>query len=150
LGYVSRKGHTLVDTRLYLPKAWTKDKARLDKAGVPKGARGSRTRHQLALEMLANNGTYLPHSWIAGDDEMGDPTGFGVNWRPWGSGICWRCRRTRRYVIWRASPQSIAAGGVGPSVPGSASRRGVNRLRMRPGSGSMCAMGPKALWWLRR
>src|SRR4030095_11970046 len=34
LGYVSRKGHTLVDTRLYLPKAWTKDKARLDKAGV--------------------------------------------------------------------------------------------------------------------
>ena len=32
LGYVSRKGHTLVDTRLYLPKEWTKDKARLDKA----------------------------------------------------------------------------------------------------------------------
>jgi len=26
LGYVSRKGHTLVDTRLYLPKEWTKDK----------------------------------------------------------------------------------------------------------------------------
>jgi SRSO17 transposase len=25
LGYVSRKGHTLVDTRLYLPKEWTKD-----------------------------------------------------------------------------------------------------------------------------
>jgi SRSO17 transposase len=35
LGYVSRQGHTLGDTRLYLPKAWTKDKARLDKAGVP-------------------------------------------------------------------------------------------------------------------
>ena len=40
LGYVSRKGHTLVDTRLYLPKEWTKDKARLDKAGVPKAYRG--------------------------------------------------------------------------------------------------------------
>jgi SRSO17 transposase len=39
LGYVSRKGHTLVDTRLYLPKAWTKDKARLDKAGVPRAYR---------------------------------------------------------------------------------------------------------------
>jgi SRSO17 transposase len=35
LGDVSRKGHPLVDTRLYLPKAWTKEKARLDKAGVP-------------------------------------------------------------------------------------------------------------------
>jgi SRSO17 transposase len=39
LGYVSRKGHSLVDTRLYLPKEWTKDKARLDKAGVPKACR---------------------------------------------------------------------------------------------------------------
>src|SRR5262245_3478267 len=76
LGYVSRKGHTLVDTRLYLPTAWTKDKARLAKAGVPKGARGYRTRHQLALEMLAKNGAGLPHSWIAGDDELGRPYWF--------------------------------------------------------------------------
>ncbi len=76
LGYVSRKGHTLVDTRLYLPKEWTKDKARLDKAGVPKAYRGYRTRHQLALEMLAKNGAWLPHGWIAGDDEMGRPYWF--------------------------------------------------------------------------
>ena len=76
LGYVSRKGHTLVDTRLYLPKEWTKDKARLDKAGVPKACRGYRTRHQLALEMLAENGAALPHRWIAGDDEMGRPYWF--------------------------------------------------------------------------
>jgi SRSO17 transposase len=76
LGYVSRKGHTLVDTRLYLPKEWTKDKARLDKAGVPKARRGYRTRHQLALEMLVEHGTSLPHSWIAGDDEMGRPYWF--------------------------------------------------------------------------
>ena len=76
LGYVSRKGHTLVDTRLYLPKEWTKDKARLDKAGVPKAYRAYRTRHQLALEMLAKNGAALPHRWIAGDDEMGRPSWF--------------------------------------------------------------------------
>jgi SRSO17 transposase len=37
LGDVSRKGHTLVDTRLSLPQAWTKDKARRDKAGGPHG-----------------------------------------------------------------------------------------------------------------
>jgi SRSO17 transposase len=76
LGYVSRKGHTLVDTRLYLPKEWTKDKARLDKAGVPKADRAYRTRHQLALEMLEKNGAALPHRWIAGDDEMGRPSWF--------------------------------------------------------------------------
>jgi SRSO17 transposase len=76
LGYVSRKGHTLVDTRLYLPKEWTKDKARLDKAGVPKAYRAYRTRHQLALEMLEKNGASLPHRWLAGDDEMGRPYWF--------------------------------------------------------------------------
>jgi SRSO17 transposase len=76
LGYVSRKGHSLVDTRLYLPKEWSKDKARLDKAGVPKACRAYRTRHQLALEMLAKNGAALPHRWIAGDDEMGRPAWF--------------------------------------------------------------------------
>jgi SRSO17 transposase len=76
LGYVSRKGHSLVDTRLYLPKAWTKDKARLDKAGVPQASRAYRTRHQLALEMLAKNGATLPHRWLAGDDEMGRPAWF--------------------------------------------------------------------------
>src|SRR6266849_498429 len=76
LGYVSRKGHTLVDTRLSLPKAWTKEQARLDKAGVPKAFRAFRTRHQLALEILAKNGASLPHGWIAGDDEMGRPAWF--------------------------------------------------------------------------
>jgi SRSO17 transposase len=39
LGDVSSKGHTLVDQRLFRPKEWTKDKARLDKAGVPKASR---------------------------------------------------------------------------------------------------------------
>jgi SRSO17 transposase len=73
LGYVSSKGHTLVDTRLYLPKAWTKDTARLDKAGVPKAARAYRTRHQLALERLEQHGGSLPHRSLAGDDEMGRP-----------------------------------------------------------------------------
>ena len=76
LGYVSRKGHTLVDLRLSLPKAWTQEKARLAKAGVPRACRGYRTRHQLALEMLATNGAALPHRWIAGDDEMGRPSWF--------------------------------------------------------------------------
>jgi len=76
LGYVSRKGHTLVDLRLYLPKEWTREKARLQKAGVPKARRGYRTRHQLALEMLEKNGAALPHRWIAGDDEMGRPSWF--------------------------------------------------------------------------
>lgn len=76
LGYVAGEGHTLVDMRLYLPKAWTQDKARLDKAGVPTDRRGYRSRHQLALDMLETTGASLPHGWIAGDDEMGRPYWF--------------------------------------------------------------------------
>ena len=46
MGYVSGAGHALVDTRLYLHRDWTRDRARCDKAGVPNQVR-YRTRHQL-------------------------------------------------------------------------------------------------------
>lgn len=76
MGYVSGQEHALVDTRLYLPREWTQDKARCEKAGVPKDRRRHRTRHQLCLEMLAKHGEELPHRWIAGDDELGRPYAF--------------------------------------------------------------------------
>lgn len=76
LGYVSAPGPTLVALRLYLPTAWTQEKARRPKAGVPKAPRGYRTRHPLALERLEQNGTVLPHAWMAGDEEMGRPDWF--------------------------------------------------------------------------
>jgi SRSO17 transposase len=75
MAYVSRKEHALVNTRLYLPKEWAKDEGRRKEAGVPKAAK-FRTRHQLAREMLDESGGALPHSWVAGDDEMGRPSGF--------------------------------------------------------------------------
>lgn len=75
MGYVSSKEHALVDTRLYLPKEWTQDQKRMQKAGAPQGVR-HRTRHQLCLEMLKEHGGQLPHRWIAGDDEMGRPYAF--------------------------------------------------------------------------
>lgn len=36
MAYVARKGHALIKTRLYLPKEWTRDRARCRGAGVPK------------------------------------------------------------------------------------------------------------------
>lgn len=75
LGYVSRKEHALADVRLYLNKEWAKDRQRRKKCGVPREIR-FRTRHALCLEMLAEHGKTLPHSWIAGDDEMGRSSAF--------------------------------------------------------------------------
>lgn len=75
MGYVSRKEHALVDTRLYLPEEWTKDKKRCERAGIPKEIR-FRTRHELALEMLREHRAALPHRWVTGDDEMGRNSQF--------------------------------------------------------------------------
>jgi len=75
LGYVSDVEHALVDFRLYLPKEWANDRKRRKRAGVPKEIK-YQTRHELALEMLRVRGGSLPHSWVAGDDEMGRPVWF--------------------------------------------------------------------------
>jgi SRSO17 transposase len=75
MGYVSRKGHALVNTRLYLPREWTNDRRRCKAAGVPRGVR-FQTRHQHGLEMLDEQGHLLPHAWLAGDDEMGQNARF--------------------------------------------------------------------------
>jgi SRSO17 transposase len=75
LGYVSRQGHALVDSRLYLGKDWTGSRKRMNKAGVPKGVRFA-TRHELALAMLDEHGGALQHAWVAGDDEMGRSSWF--------------------------------------------------------------------------
>jgi SRSO17 transposase len=85
LGYASRAEHALVDVRLYLPKDWAHDKARRKRCGVPNQV-GYQTRQELALDMLKANGPFLPHRWIAGDDEMGRSSRFRRDLRALGEG----------------------------------------------------------------
>ena len=80
LAYVSGREHALVAMRLYLSKEWATDQKRRKKCGVPKEVR-FKTRHELALDMLQANGALLPHSWIAGDDEMGRSSKFRADLR---------------------------------------------------------------------
>ncbi len=75
MGYAARAEHALVNERLFLPRKWTRDRRRRKKCGVPKEIR-FQTRHHLALNMLDEGGEYLPHTWIAGDTEMGRSTQF--------------------------------------------------------------------------
>jgi SRSO17 transposase len=75
MGYASKVEHALVDVRLYLPKTWAKDKVRRKKCHVPEEVR-HRSRGQLALEMLQENGPLLPHAWVTGDEEFGRPSWF--------------------------------------------------------------------------
>jgi SRSO17 transposase len=83
MGYATRKEHALVNVRLYLPQEWAKKKKRRVKAGVPAAIK-FQTRHQLALEMLEECGGKLPHTWIAGDDEMGRSSRFRLDLRSLG------------------------------------------------------------------
>jgi SRSO17 transposase len=116
LAYVSRKEHALVDVRLYLNREWAKDRRRRKKCGVPRKVR-FRTRHALALEMLDEHGTALPHAWIAGDDEMGRSSAFRRDLRT----------REERYLLavpsntlvrdLEATPPAYEGRGRRPQVP---------------------------------
>lgn len=75
LGYVSNKGHALVDERLYMPRDWGRDKARRKKCRVPPGL-GFKTAAGLALDMLGERCRALPHRWIVADDEFGKGFAF--------------------------------------------------------------------------
>jgi SRSO17 transposase len=115
LGYVSRTEHAIVDVRLYLPKEWTQDRKRCRAAGVPKDQIRHRTRHDLALEMLDQRGESLPHSWIAGDDEMGRSSRFRKDLR----------ERGERYLLAVPSNTTIRDLEAQPPVYSGQGRRPV-------------------------
>jgi SRSO17 transposase len=72
--YVSPRGHYPLDLRLYLPDRWLKDKARLDKAGVPEGQRRALTKPRIALELLDRVRAEGLPGWAAVAD-----AGYGVS-----------------------------------------------------------------------
>jgi SRSO17 transposase len=80
MAYASHRERALVDVRLYLPKAWAQDRVRRERCGIPVAER-YRTRHDLALEMLKETGSLLPHGWVGGDDEMGRSSRFRAELR---------------------------------------------------------------------
>jgi SRSO17 transposase len=72
--YVSPRGHYPLDLQLYLPDSWLSDTTRLDKAGVPNEQRQSRTKQEIALELLDRvRGEGLPGRAVVAD------AGYGVS-----------------------------------------------------------------------
>lgn len=62
----------LVQGRLYLPKEWTDDKERCDKAGIPKSEQVYRTKPELSVEILKTLPPSLTYDWVGGDDLYGN------------------------------------------------------------------------------
>ena len=72
--YVSPRGHYPLAMKLYLPQVWLDDTRRLDRAGVPKQARGASTKGQIALELLDSvRAEGLPGRLVVAD------AGYGVS-----------------------------------------------------------------------
>jgi SRSO17 transposase len=74
LAYASGKGRGFIDRELYLPKAWTEDRARCRAARVPEQV-GFQTKPQLARIMLERAlDAGVPASWVTADEVYGqDP-----------------------------------------------------------------------------
>jgi SRSO17 transposase len=105
-----------VDARLYLNREWVKDKRRRKKCGVPREIR-FRTRHALALEMLAEHGKALPHAWIAGDDEMGRSSAFRRDLRTLGERYLLAVPSNTLVRDLEAEPPAYGGRGRYPQVP---------------------------------
>jgi SRSO17 transposase len=74
--YYSRKGHTFIDRKIYLPEEWCQDKQRREEAGVPKNV-VFRSKPELGLEMIRTAvQEQLPFQWVGGDSVYGDSPTF--------------------------------------------------------------------------
>ena len=75
LGYASRKGHSFLDTRLYLPETWFEETHQplRQVCGVPE-ALSYQTKPEIALDLLerALERGKLPFQWVAADELYGD------------------------------------------------------------------------------
>jgi SRSO17 transposase len=100
LAYASRHGTAFLDRALYLPKGWTDDPKRCEKAGVPKGTAFA-TKPRLAKQMLERTfRAGVPAGWVTGDEVYG---GDGDLRR-------WLEQERRPYVLAVRSNQSVWVG----------------------------------------
>lgn len=79
LGYVSAKGYTLLDRRLYLPEKWFEAvyQDKRDKCKIPEAV-VFQSKSELALEMVNEQARMgvLPYRWLCFDEFFGRDSGF--------------------------------------------------------------------------
>lgn len=62
----------LVQGRLYLPREWTVDSRRCEKAGIPATERAYRTKPELAAEIIKTLPPSISYDWVGGDSIYGN------------------------------------------------------------------------------
>jgi SRSO17 transposase len=106
--YVSRHGHAFIDRALYLPKAWTTDRARLKAAHVPAEV-GFATKPRLAVDMVERAiAADVAFRWVTAD------TVYGVGevemaLRRAGKGYVLGVNSTQTFNSWLGKPEVCGA-----------------------------------------
>jgi DDE superfamily endonuclease len=103
---------TAIDTRLYLPKEWTEDAQRCNKAGIPESERVFKTKGQLALEIVeqaCRNGVRF--GWVGADAGYGSGPDFLFALANAGQSFLIDVHKS--FVIYEVDPQ--------PRIPGPSS-----------------------------
>lgn len=62
----------LVNSRLYLPRNWTENRKRCEKAGIPLEAQGYKSKPVLAMEMIGELSDSVQYDWVGGDSIYGN------------------------------------------------------------------------------
>ena len=76
LAYASVRGRALIDRELYLPTAWTEDRARCAAAGIPAEV-GFATKPQLGIAMLERARIAgVLSGWVTADEVYGQNPSF--------------------------------------------------------------------------
>lgn len=120
--YASRHGHAFIDRKLYLPRAWTDDPARMAAAHVPPGTVFA-TKPALARQMIERAiAADVPFSWVAAD------TVYGVGeiemaLRAAGKGYVLGVAGNHRFSSWNKPPVAGAAEAIAQDLDAAAWKR---------------------------
>jgi SRSO17 transposase len=123
--YVSPRGPYPLDLQLDLPDSWLPDTTRLDKAGVPEDQRRSRTKPEIALELLDRvRGEGLPGRAVVADAGYGVSGTFraGLDAR----GLDYIVGVTGERVVFTEQPQWIRPAGPSRGRPRTRARLAPN------------------------
>ena len=137
LAYASPRGHAFLDRALYLPKAWTADRARRAEAGVPEtvvfATKGALARTMLARAFAAD----VPAAWVTGDEVYGNDGAL----RRWleGERRAYVLAVARSHPVWQAGAQ-VRGDALAADIPPEAWQR------IEVGAGSK---GPRLYDWAR-
>jgi SRSO17 transposase len=141
LGYATPAGRTFLDRELYLPRAWTEDRARCAEAAIPADV-GFATKPELAIAMLARAlDAKVPASWVTAAEVYGQHGGL----RAFLEG------RAMPYVL--AIPTSQRLWATGPGGPAQlradALAAGLPPQAWKRISAGAGAKGPRIYAWAR-